>query len=173
MRKIIPASLLGFVIALTGPSAYAIPLQLIQLNDNTEVIEDFSGQGSEYAFTFTVAPNNFGYLEFAFGSAPIDEFFQVNVQYGPLAPNGYNITQTFNSGTSEGWGALFTGGPWDVYVTLIGPSDPFGGIELSDIPLTLPNPDVAATPLPGALPLFAAGLAAFGLVGARRRRKAS
>jgi len=35
------------------------------------------------------------------------------------------------------------------------------------------NSTAAATPLPAALPLFAAGLGAFGLLGWRRKRKSA
>ena len=45
--------------------------------------------------------------------------------------------------------------------------DPFGGFELTTTAVTAPTP----TPLPAALPLFATGLGALGLLGWRRKRK--
>ncbi|MGZ5866501.1 MAG: hypothetical protein ACXWKC_14070, partial [Xanthobacteraceae bacterium] len=43
-------------------------------------------------------------------------------------------------------------------------------IGLDDVSVT--GPSVAETPIPGALPLFASGLGALGLLGWRRKRKA-
>lgn len=60
-------------------------------------------------------------------------------------------------------GALTTPGTYNV-----------GPISISqDAILTVSTTDVAETPLPGALPLFAGGLGVFGLVGWRRKRKAA
>ena len=47
------------------------------------------------------------------------------------------------------------------------------GVDISLSPTSYSLDDVSATPLPGALPLFATGLGAMGLFGWRRKRKKS
>jgi hypothetical protein len=49
--------------------------------------------------------------------------------------------------------------------------DPSSDLSFADAHLTVTNPDLSATPLPSALPLFATSLGALGLLGRRRKRK--
>jgi hypothetical protein len=49
--------------------------------------------------------------------------------------------------------------------------DPSSDLSFADAHLTVTNPDLSATPLPSALPLFATSLGALGLLGWRRKRK--
>ena len=62
---------------------------------------------------------------------------------------------------------------WYTYVGPSGPADNQGpidiGANLTGLSVTAAN--VSAVPLPAALPLFAAGLGGFGLIGTRRRRQ--
>jgi len=45
--------------------------------------------------------------------------------------------------------------------------------DFDDMVVKIVDPPVSAVPLPAALPLFATGLGALGLIGWRRKRKAS
>jgi hypothetical protein len=69
-----------------------------------------------------------------------------------LGPNGINMTAFYGNGQ------LITASE-----TLAGTTGFFGGYYIGSIE--------AATPLPAALPLFATGLGALGLLGRRRKRK--
>jgi hypothetical protein len=51
--------------------------------------------------------------------------------------------------------------------------DPSSDLSFADAHLTVTNPNLSATPLPAALPLFATGLGALGLLGWRRKKKAA
>jgi hypothetical protein len=46
-----------------------------------------------------------------------------------------------------------------------------GSIDFDDMVVRITDPPITTTPLPGALPLFATGLGALGLLGWRRKRK--
>ena len=88
-----------------------------------------------------------------------------------VTPNGGVAEMTYVSG----WGTpLASGALW------IWPSDPSSssaglscGTCTVDLQTVITYTGVSATPLPAALPLFASGLGAMGLLGWRRKRKAA
>jgi hypothetical protein len=101
------------------------------------------------------------------------------VYESPVQPAGYAL---------DGYGIVFTYGPSDYQIQVWGLHDPqiaasggatttdpafnsqFAGLFLLD-PASLSPPPPSPTPLPAALPLFAGGLGAMGLLGWRRKRK--
>jgi hypothetical protein len=106
---------------------------------------------------------------------------QANVYFNPLGGSFSNLT---NNGTGIGWNGgkelmSFTGVPLNIgmntltfaYSSIIGAG--YAGFQgLGDEGWGIEKVEVGATPLPAALPLFASGLAAAGLFGWRRKRKA-
>jgi hypothetical protein len=149
----------------------------VTLTDGVEVIESFSAQTPTYQFDIDFTAGTPLYLDMAFGAAPGQQY---DLQFLPPAngslgdvPSSLSYTgpqsvslelePTMNAGYMQGVLQM------DVTLTNIA-SDPLGGFEISNSPITLDIP--AATPIPAALPLFATGLGGLGLFGWRRKRKA-
>jgi hypothetical protein len=94
------------------------------------------------------ATDNINFLGTSLGGGLNDFFFQI-----------FDTSQFFNGTTAA---PSFAPGTFDVTATG----------TFADFPATVTIADVATTPLPAALPLFAAGLGAMGFAGWRRKRNA-
>jgi len=106
--------------------------------------------------------------------------------YNPGDPNfskftfdvgGISIVEYTSTGAISGLGAGFVS-PIDVsgavlVITSTVAADSVHGSVLSNIVLNDEGIQPSATPVPGALPLFATGIGALGLLGWRRKRKAA
>jgi hypothetical protein len=91
-------------------------------------------------------------------------FFGTAEEGGLADPAGIGGLGLFNILTSQVFSGSL-GDPTFLLGTFTGPGGAGGSITITD--------DVATTPLPAALPLFAAGLGAMGFAGRRRKRNAS
>ncbi len=71
-----------------------------------------------------------------------------------------------------GWSAQSFTAPGGATRLYLGASDGFGWYNnIGAIEVTINDGSLSSTPLPAALPLFATGLGALGLLGWRRKRK--
>ncbi len=154
--------------------ANAGTIPLVTLTTGNEVIEDFSSQTPEYEFQAGFA-NPLVIFDMAFGGSD-----QYMVQFAP-GPNTIlgnlpgSLTEqgpisTYIAGELA-FNAGYYSGSLDIFVTdeSATANDPLAGFEISNSAISLDIP--TATPIPGALPLFAAGLGCLGFLGWRRKPK--
>jgi hypothetical protein len=153
-------------------SAGTIPL--ITLTTGNEVIEDFSSQTPEYEFQVDTAGTVLFYMAFGgtdqykvqFVPGPNSSFGTLPssvTEQGPISTHIFG-QQSYNAGYSSGSLNIFV---TDENATASGSLAGFEISNNSSISLDIPT----ATPIPGALPLFAAGLGAMGFLAKRRKRK--
>jgi hypothetical protein len=96
--------------------------------------------------------------------------------FGPTLAglNGMTVSQflTLNETLLGGGSGIYTIFDIDLLDDQLNTAfDPSSDLSFADAHLTVTNPDLSATPLPSALPLFATSLGALGLLGRRRKRK--
>jgi PEP-CTERM motif len=113
----------------------------------------------DYSLTFS---NPMGSVAVQWSSDNGAEFFLNNVSLSTVGPTGYGSLASFLIPA-----ATFLGSNTFLVKVQNDPCDCNNPTGL------LVSADVAATPLPSALPLFASGLGALGLLGWRRKRKAA
>jgi hypothetical protein len=194
MRKfaVLLASTAFFVLPLSLANAATFDWSYTDGGSNSgsgTLTADLSSPGVYDLDTITGTANGFAV------TGPSTYAFDDNVIYfSPTAPTHFDPTNPFFFVDFAGIAFITSGGTFNIYegtigqpvpyncgdaspYCLIGPGVPGGDgvgtpttdpiVALTDFSLT----EVAATPLPAALPLFAGGLGIFGLFGARKRRK--
>jgi hypothetical protein len=180
MRKFFPALIAGVALAMaTHPASAGISIEMPCSATSDGTVDLSSGQeqsksficGSEYEFVFTIAPSTNEYLDMAFGGTSGDEYtaeLKAN-------PGGYDVTNTYDGGTSTQWNPELGPGTWNLYVTLSDVpvmADPFSGFEFSNTPLDLPFP-TSATPLPSTWTVMLLGLIGLAAVAYGRKKTAT
>jgi hypothetical protein len=95
--------------------------------------------------------------------------------FGPALAglNGMTVSQflTLNETLLGGGSGIYTIFDIDLLGDQLNTAfDPSSDFNFADAHLTVTNPNLSATPLPSALPLFATGVSALGLFGWRRKR---
>jgi hypothetical protein len=125
---------------------------------------------------------------FSFGDAVTLTINGITNTYGPdpdpAISTGVNVPYYYGNGPIIQGAPLLQ--PADLWVTLVDLDDfsVAGGASINSLEVTgspeldlirvaglIPSSPPSETPLPAALPLFASGLGAFGLIGWRRKRK--
>jgi hypothetical protein len=167
--SVVVAAFMLFAISLIGPASASTITWAVSL-----IFED-GGTGSG---SFTIDPSTLVLSSVDITTTPgTSPVWIATIHYSlPLPPTAINSTDVaFNIPATESLLQLFlNAGSLSVAATSISVTalesnqDLFeGGVDIRDGWGT-----ISATPLPGALPLFATGLAALGLLGWRRKRKA-
>jgi hypothetical protein len=116
-------------------------------------------------------------LSFSLGIQNIPGTFSINAAAGSTQST-IGLTPSGNTGAvqffTEGFGFVADG--TSTLLTLLGVSSggvqEYIGLDSVDVEF-VHGPDVAAVPIPGALPLFASGLAGLGWLARRRRKQAA
>jgi hypothetical protein len=157
------ALLLGAAMAMSAAPANA-NIRVLPL-DGSEYVENL-GSNQNDIFKLIIPGPQSAYLDISAFNGSGDTLSVVSCLNG----TNCNVTSITSVITSAGGIIPYSTGVWIVMVTLTG-TDPPIGFELFSISPDAPLPDPSATPLPAALPLFATGLGALGLLGWRRKRK--
>jgi len=153
-RGIFALAIGGLVAVNTAPASAGglAPIDDITLTAGTpEKLSELPG--TEYVIT--VSPSDsFNYFDYDLGEAGDGTTWNLTVVGGnPVGP--------FSVGTIGNY--ILSSTDTTIDLTLVSGED-VATIELND------SPTISATPVPAALPLFAAGLGAIGLMGRRRQR---
>ncbi|HMK71183.1 MAG TPA: VPLPA-CTERM sorting domain-containing protein [Xanthobacteraceae bacterium] len=144
---------------------------------STKYPDPETGLGTTYGFTFTIAPGATDYFNMSYGDGL--ELFSIQEYTCSVSGTGCGTQASFagplsilDNQSPNGFSLAFSadGAAVNYYVavTLANGDDPTNDISLTSSAL---GAVVTATPLPAALPLFATGFGALGLLGWRRKRK--
>jgi hypothetical protein len=156
--KIFAALIGGAMIALSAPLARAAVVTPT-LTEGQPDSQNFN-VGTSYTFTFY---GNVGeYFDIALAAPGVGDEWSVNGTINGVPQGPYIVTSPLSTSYK-----LTTAGTYDVTVQLLtAHTDPTGVFEISENPVSL-----SATPVPAALPLFAAGFGTIGLLGWRRKEQ--
>ena len=156
------AAIVAYQATTTSASASPITYDLVGVTakfaNNTET-DVFSG-------TFTLDPSTFGLSAVS-----------ITVS-GPVSPGSYTIPAAllnpfneFQIEFSDSFGSTWNMSFFDIFADASNPLQAVFNPALTDQTNGVTGEAVPETPLPAALPLFATGLGAMGLLGWRRKRK--
>ena len=160
---------------INNPGSFTMTDGLYKVTDQTIAQQIASGYGNGINATFEFMINAAGQIDFSNGW-----IISVAFNPSPVVPGFGTQPQNYMSSISQGSGGLGTNGTIDqtyeyLYVNEQDPSEGTylaGSASVTNAPgmwnATYTSPP---TPLPAALPLFATGLGALGLLGWRRKRK--
>jgi len=135
----------------------------------------FTFMGKEASFTSQLLFGNTVLFNNNVAPGTSSATFTVNAG---LVPFSFNVTQT--SSAAKNGGAIASGLAIafakvsdSVFYVFLDDGGSGRDRDFDDMVVKIVDPPVSAVPLPAALPLFATGLGALGLIGWRRKRKAS
>lgn len=130
--------------------------------------------GQEYQLTFDYSHNNGTFSpDYAVQVTVADANAPANTVFSVERAQAYVPGQVFGTAIWQAFSQDFIANSNLTLLTFIDTRGAFNaGIYLDEVSVELVSPG-GATPLPAALPLFATGLGALGLLGWRRKRKAA